>query len=197
MLYVANTEAPFRRWLDEGPVAWTMLVLEAEILLHHYRQSLRLSLPPRRKSSVTWGGSSQRQGRVVITSPKWATYGDFLGTPPPLFPRTEEPLLADAWIRAIESKFAILAVLCPADRNAIFAAQQLRGAALLWWETTELCFLMIMWWIGKSLGLPSELTTFLMVWLRGSSMSSLLSLSVLTMWVCWCFSRWLTWDATG
>jgi len=39
-----------------------------------------------------------------------AGYQEFFGTQPPLFSRTDEPLDADAWLRTIESKFALLAV---------------------------------------------------------------------------------------
>ena len=66
--------------------------------------------------------------------PQVARYEDFLGTQLPLFSRADEPLEADAWIRAIESKFSILAAPCSEDRKASFTAQQLRGAVLLWWE---------------------------------------------------------------
>ena len=45
-----------------------------------------------------------------------AGYQEFFGTQPPLFSRTDEPLDADAWLRTIESKFALLAVSC-ADAN--------------------------------------------------------------------------------
>ena len=41
-----------------------------------------------------------------------AGYHEFFGTQPPLFSRTDEPLDADAWLRTIESKFALLAVPC-------------------------------------------------------------------------------------
>ena len=36
-----------------------------------------------------------------------AGYQEFFGTQPPLFSRTDEPLDADAWLRTIESKFAL------------------------------------------------------------------------------------------
>src|SRR5690349_15104611 len=36
--------------------------------------------------------------------PQVASFGDLLGTQPPLFSKADEPLEADAWIRAIESK---------------------------------------------------------------------------------------------
>ena len=46
-----------------------------------------------------------------------AGYQEFFGTQPLLFSRTDEPLdAADAWLRTIESKFALLAVLW-ADAN--------------------------------------------------------------------------------
>jgi hypothetical protein len=57
-----------------------------------------------------------------------------LGTQPPLFNKTEEPLDADAWIRTIESKFALLVAPCSDANKARFAAQQLRGSAHLWWD---------------------------------------------------------------
>jgi hypothetical protein len=41
---------------------------------------------------------------------------------------------ADAWIRTIESKFSLLTAPCSEANKARFAAQQLRGAARLWWD---------------------------------------------------------------
>ena len=46
----------------------------------------------------------------------------------------EEPLDADAWLHTIDSKFALLAVLCADANKAHFAAQQLRGPACIWWD---------------------------------------------------------------
>ncbi|XP_072146584.1 uncharacterized protein [Setaria viridis] len=74
------------------------------------------------------------QGRRAHQQPHVARYEDFLGTQPPLFHKTEDPLDANAWIRAIESKFALLTAYCPDENKVRFAAQQLRGSALLWWE---------------------------------------------------------------
>jgi hypothetical protein len=37
-----------------------------------------------------------------------ASYQDFLSTQPPLFHKADEPLDADAWLRTMESKFALL-----------------------------------------------------------------------------------------
>jgi hypothetical protein len=43
-------------------------------------------------------------------------------------------LAADAWIRAIEAKFSVFTLPCSEERKASFAALQLRGAVLIWWE---------------------------------------------------------------
>jgi hypothetical protein len=53
---------------------------------------------------------------------------------PPTFEEAKEPLAADAWIRAIEAKFSVFTLPYSEERKASFAALQLRGAALIWWE---------------------------------------------------------------
>jgi hypothetical protein len=63
-----------------------------------------------------------------------AGYQDFFSTQPPLFHKTEEPLDADAWLRIIESKFALLSVPCSEANKSLFAAQQLHGNARIWWD---------------------------------------------------------------
>jgi hypothetical protein len=63
-----------------------------------------------------------------------AGYQDFFSTQPPLFHKMEEPLDADAWLRTIESKFALLSAPCSEANKALFAAQQLRGTARIWWD---------------------------------------------------------------
>ena len=75
----------------------------------------------------------QRDGHNVH-QPQAASYLDFLGTQPPVFNMTEEPLDADAWIRTIESKFSLLVVPCSDANKALFAAQQLRSIARLCWD---------------------------------------------------------------
>jgi len=75
----------------------------------------------------------QRDGHNVH-QPQAASYLDFLGTQPPLFNVTEEPLDADAWIRTTESMFSLLVVPCSDVNKALFAAQQLHGTARLWWD---------------------------------------------------------------
>jgi hypothetical protein len=66
--------------------------------------------------------------------PLSASYQDFLSTQPPLFHKADEPLDADAWLRTIESKFALLPAPCSDENRVLFAAQQLRGIARLWWD---------------------------------------------------------------
>lgn len=65
--------------------------------------------------------------------PQIARYEDILGTQPPLFFKAHE-LDAGACVRAIESKFAILMAPCSWNCKAVYAAQQLWGPALFWWE---------------------------------------------------------------
>jgi hypothetical protein len=63
-----------------------------------------------------------------------ASYQDFLSTQPPFFSKANEPLDADAWLHTMESKFALLTIPCADSSKAHFAAQQLRGAARIWWD---------------------------------------------------------------
>jgi len=65
----------------------------------------------------------QQQGGRNDHQPQSAMYSDFIGMQPPLFNRTEEPLDADAWIKTIESKFALLTVPCSEANKAHFAVQ--------------------------------------------------------------------------
>jgi hypothetical protein len=62
------------------------------------------------------------------------TYSQFIGMKPPTFTKAEEPLDADAWVRAIEAKFPAFFLPCSEEQKARFAALQLRGEALMWWE---------------------------------------------------------------
>jgi hypothetical protein len=50
--------------------------------------------------------------------PQVAGYPEFFGTQPPLFNKMEEPLDANAWIRTIESKFALSTLPCPEANKA-------------------------------------------------------------------------------
>jgi hypothetical protein len=53
---------------------------------------------------------------------------------PLTFTKAEEPLEADAWVRAIEAKFSAFTLPCSEECKANFAILQLHGEALMWWE---------------------------------------------------------------
>jgi hypothetical protein len=53
---------------------------------------------------------------------------------PPTFPQEEDPQEAEAWINAIEAKFSSFVMPCSVENKANFAALQLRGEALMWWD---------------------------------------------------------------
>jgi hypothetical protein len=53
---------------------------------------------------------------------------------PPTFSKAEDPLEAEAWIKAIEEKFSAFVLPCSEENKANFAALQLRGEALMWWD---------------------------------------------------------------
>jgi hypothetical protein len=57
---------------------------------------------------------------------------------PPTFSKAEDPLEAEAWIKAIEAKFSAFVILCSEENKANFAVQQLRGEALMWWDHFKL-----------------------------------------------------------
>jgi hypothetical protein len=76
----------------------------------------------------------QSRGGRHDPHPQVATYQDFFSTQPSLFSKVEEPLDADAWLRTIESKFALLTIPCADSNKAHFATQQLRGAVHIWWD---------------------------------------------------------------
>jgi hypothetical protein len=58
----------------------------------------------------------QRQGR---DEPSSASYQDFLSTQP---------------LHTLESKFALLSAPCSDENKALFATQQLRSTARIWWD---------------------------------------------------------------
>jgi hypothetical protein len=70
----------------------------------------------------------------LAEDPRVATYVQFSTLKPPLFHKAEEPLEADAWLRAIEAKLDVLTSPCSKELKVKFAAMYLRGLALLWWD---------------------------------------------------------------
>jgi hypothetical protein len=61
-------------------------------------------------------------------------YAQFIGMKPPTFSKAEDSLEAEAWIKAIEAKFSAFVLPCSEENKANFAALQLRGEALMWWD---------------------------------------------------------------
>jgi hypothetical protein len=53
---------------------------------------------------------------------------------PPTFAKAEDPLEAEAWVKAIEAKFSAFVLPCSEENKANFTALQLRGEALMWWD---------------------------------------------------------------
>jgi hypothetical protein len=78
-------------------------------------------------ANFTRGGNGARNA----PAPASTTYFDFAATHPPLFTEAWEPLEADHWLHAVESKFGLLH--CTEVHKTLFAAQQLRGDARAWW----------------------------------------------------------------
>jgi hypothetical protein len=59
------------------------------------------------------------------------TYAQFIGMKPPTFSKAEDPLEAEAWIKAIEAKLSTFVMPCSEQNKDNFAALQLREA-LMW-----------------------------------------------------------------
>ncbi|WVZ58079.1 hypothetical protein U9M48_008388, partial [Paspalum notatum var. saurae] len=59
--------------------------------------------------------------------------GDFIKGHPPTFSHSADPLQADDWLRAVERQLDI--AQCNDQERILYAAGQLRGAALDWWES--------------------------------------------------------------
>jgi hypothetical protein len=74
-------------------------------------------------ANSTRGGNGARNA----PAPAPTTYSDFVDTHPPLFTEAGEPLEADHWLRAIESKFGHLH--CTEAQKTLFIVQQLHGDA--------------------------------------------------------------------
>jgi hypothetical protein len=75
---------------------------------------------------------NQRRNDQQDEDPRVPTYAQFSTLEPPLLHRAEEPLEADAWLRAIEAKLDVLTLPCSEEQKVKFAAMYLRGPAPLW-----------------------------------------------------------------
>ena len=78
--------------------------------------------------------NQQRPPGNQYDQPREGKHEHFIALKPPLFTKADEPLEADAWVRAIEAKFDVLTLPCSEARKASFAALQLRGQACIWWD---------------------------------------------------------------
>jgi hypothetical protein len=58
---------------------------------------------------------------------------DFLRGHPPTFSHATDPLQADDWLRSVERQLVV--VQCDDREQVLYAAGQLRGSALDWWES--------------------------------------------------------------
>jgi hypothetical protein len=57
---------------------------------------------------------------------------------PPTFSKAEDPLEAEAWVKAIEAKFSAIVLPCSEEYKANFEALQLQGEDLMWWDHFKL-----------------------------------------------------------
>ena len=78
-------------------------------------------------------GGNGGNGGGVHDHERPCSYPDFLGTHPPTFTPTAEPLDAEHWLHILEQKFELLNVTD--EQKVYFAAQQLQGATTAWWGT--------------------------------------------------------------
>jgi hypothetical protein len=62
------------------------------------------------------------------------TNAQFIAMKPPTFSKAEDPLEAEAWIKASEPKFSAFVLPCSEENKVNFASLQLRGEALMWWD---------------------------------------------------------------
>ena len=86
-------------------------------------------------SSLVRGGSDGNGGnRCGAHDPERPySYQDFLGTHPPMFMLTAEPLDMEHWLHILEQKFQLLNVTD--EQKVRFAGHQLLGSASAWWDT--------------------------------------------------------------
>jgi hypothetical protein len=77
-------------------------------------------------ANSTRGGNGGRNAPTLAPT----TYSDFVAMHSPLFTEAGEPL-EDHWLQVMESKFRLLRY--NEVQKTLFAAQQLRGDASVWW----------------------------------------------------------------
>jgi hypothetical protein len=60
----------------------------------------------------------------------FTTYAQFIGMKPPTFAKADDPLEAEAWIKAIEAMFSAFVLPCSEENKANFAALQAARGSL-------------------------------------------------------------------
>jgi hypothetical protein len=95
----------------------TFMGTQTEVLRHIIQTQQQITQQMQQKPPV----GANHDGPQMVT-----TYSQFIGMKPPTFMKAEEPLDADAWVRAIEAKFSAFVLPCSEERKASFATLQLR-----------------------------------------------------------------------
>jgi hypothetical protein len=93
------------------------MATQTEVLRHIIQTQQQITQQMQQKPPV----GANHDGPQMVT-----TYSQFIGMKPPTFMKAEEPLDADAWVRAIEAKFSAFVLPCSEERKASFATLQLR-----------------------------------------------------------------------
>ena len=80
--------------------------------------------------------NSTAQAMAAVNQPQQRDRrGDFMKGHPPTFSHAADPLQADDWLRAVERQLDV--AQCTNQERVLYAAGQLRGAALDWWESYQ------------------------------------------------------------
>ena len=107
----------------------------AEMLAAHHESAHALEMLAQAIGGFARGGpgGNGQNGGGARGPKRRCSYQDFLGTQPPTFTATAEPLDAEHWLHILEQKFQLLNVTD--EQKVRFAAQQLLGSASAWWDT--------------------------------------------------------------
>ena len=115
--------------LPGPPPAMTPTEMMAEILANRRESARTMDMLAQLIGGIVRGGPGGNggDGGGARGHERPCSYSDFLGTHPPTFTPTAEPLDAKHWLRILEQKFELLNVTD--GQKVYFAAQQLLGAA--------------------------------------------------------------------
>ncbi|XP_066396393.1 uncharacterized protein [Miscanthus floridulus] len=107
----------------------------ADMMATRHESARVLEMLAQAIGGFTHGGHSGngRNGGGVHGPKRPCSYQDFLGTHPPMFTPTAEPLDVEHWLHILEQKFQLLNVTD--EQKVQFATQQLLGSTSAWWDT--------------------------------------------------------------